>query len=99
MGTGRDLEGMVPDEDAQVSLFAWNDAVGTFAPESPWSSSASGGLAYCFPDLDAGFYTVRVQDTSGRYVPEAWARGSGQMPTSTSGPGVVEVIKDPMPPE
>ena len=99
MGTVRDLEGTVSDEDAQVRLFAWDDAVGTFAPSSPWSSSASGGLAYCFPDLDAGIYTVRVKDTSGRYVAETWADGSGQMPTSTSGPGVVEVIKDPTPPE
>ena len=90
MGTVRDLEGTVSDEDAQVSLFAWDDAVGAFAPESTWKSPSSGGLSYCFPDLDAGFYTVRVQDTSGRYVPDTWADGSGQMPTSTSGPGVAE---------
>ena len=100
-GTVSDIGGTVPSGDAQVSLFVWDASAGAFQPTSAPQPVADGGR-YCFQSLDAGYYTVRVQDTSGWYVAETWAGSSGQRPTTSStadGSGVVEVAEPPVPPD
>ena len=81
-GTVSDIGGTVPSGDAQVSLFMWDASVGAFTFVRTWApgSGESVALNYCFEGLDAGYYTVRVQDTSGWYVAETWAGSSGQRP-------------------
>lgn len=101
-GTVSDIGGTVPSGDAQVSLFGWDASVGAFTFVRTWAPATgdSGALDYCFPSLDPGYYTVRVQDTSGTYVAETWAGSSGQRPTTSStadGSGVVEVAEPPVP--
>jgi hypothetical protein len=100
-GTVSDIGGTVPSGDAQVSLFAWDASAGAFQPTSVPQPVTDGGR-YCFSSLDSGYYTVRVQDTSGWYVAETWAGSSGQRPTTSStadGSGVVEVPEPPVPPD